>query len=279
VGFGDALRGGAGVFADAKVYRADPIGFATGDYDLYRYCADRPLDYVDPYGLFSSENHRKQTEAGLANSGLSKACIKIIADADVAQDDGFVFNTPPFSDPLNHGDNGQLGPTISRIVQRWYSIAGTKKCDCCKDVHDSILKEFGKLLHAVQDLYAHSNYVETTGGGGANGTATMGSLPLWPMFGQPGNTPNVPAGLTSGNYVWHVPGARDPSPPPTHDQMNHDDAGTPAGEVKNKAGVSMFDLANDLATRHTTTMWNALSSQMAGNACWKKVLECCKKSE
>ena len=243
---------------------------------MYEYVGDDPNTYVDPLGLFDSRYHRQQTTTGLANSGLSAACIKIIADADVNQDNGALTDTGPFHNPANHGDNGVPGiqDTINLIMTRWKGILATKKCCSCDDAY-SILKEFGKILHAVQDLYAHSNYVETIDYG-SSGLATVGLLPLWPMF-NPDGTPNIPPGVTTGNYRYHYPWQKDPSPPPTHDQMNHDNPDTPAGRILNQAGTSMFDLANDLATRHTTDLWNALSTQMAGNPCWAKVLSCCQK--
>ena len=190
----------------------------------------------------------------------------------MAQDAGFGINAAPFGDSANHGDGGVPGiqATLIRIVQTWKSVESVTKCDCCEDVNESILRDFGRILHAVQDLYSHSNYVEVQSGG-PTAAATVGTLPLWGMFGQPGNTPQIPPGITSGNYSWPF----DNGAAPTHAQMNHDAPSTPAGGVTNMAGVSMFVLANDLATRHTTAMWNALSSQMAGSACWAKLLQCC----
>jgi RHS repeat-associated protein len=253
------------------VWMTNDIGYPDG---MNRYCAYFVPNGTDPSGLFLGEYHRKQTERGLAASGLSKKCIDTVADADVHQDDGFTNDSGPFNNAANHGDNGVPGirNTITLIMQRWNGIKGVTKCDSFAD-EKWVLEDFGRILHAVQDLYSHSNYAETQDAA-SGGKSTIGTIPLWPMFNVPSNTPNIPPGITTGNYVKHIPHVYDPSPPPTHDQMNKDDPNTPAGKPTNNAGTSTFALANELATRHTALLWGALDQQMTTNPCWKKLKEC-----
>ena len=214
--------------------------------------------------------HGAITRAGLANSGLPASMINTVVNANVGQDDGAALNRPPFNDPANHGDNGPAGiqSAINRMLERWRNILGSKdKCKSCADVN-RMLQEFGKILHGIQDLYAHSNYVETMDQA-TNGQSQVGTIPLWGM-------PGIRAGITSGNYVHpiEVLQGHAPAVPPTHDQMAKDNPTFPAGQVQNAAGVSMYDLAVDLATRATADAWTKLQRQLYGSPMWAQLQRC-----
>jgi RHS repeat-associated protein len=49
----------------------DPIGFAGGDTDLYGYCLNNPLNFIDPFGLDKEFNdHIRRNLVGAAKVGL-----------------------------------------------------------------------------------------------------------------------------------------------------------------------------------------------------------------
>ena len=249
----------------------DPVGYIDGTND-YSFVNDRPTGATDPLGLFSSGNHQLIVYTALNGSGLSANYMKLISDADVGVDDGWKNDTPPFSDDANHGDNGVPGikHALDRIQDRWSTVIsdGRDFCDSCDQI-ERAMREFGRMLHTIQDLYAHSNYVELMDKA-AGGKSVAGSIPLWQMYNQPGNTPNIPAGVTTGNYRWPL----DNAPPPNHRQMNHDSVNSPASEVKNAAGTTMFKLAMDLATRATAAAWNQLISSVQGTSFAKQLDKC-----
>jgi hypothetical protein len=228
----------------------------------YRAFRDNPVALVDPMGLFASQGqangHRVATQQGLAGTGLSQKVIGIIVNANEGQDAGARTNDYPFNDPTNHGDNSMLADTLDFMNWRWGNIrgiAGKGTCTSCEELRTA-LEDFGKILHAIQDLYSHSNYIEMMNaqfdvGADINGNNT---IPLWPM--SPGST-DIPDGVYTGNYTWHVPlpWLKDPSPQPTHDQMAKDSPDSPAGRVVNFNGNSMYELALDAATRATSEAW------------------------
>ena len=240
----------------------DPEGYVDGQ-NAYQMERSNPVAFVDPFGLFGSlgagNGHEVVTQRGLAESGLPHEIIDIILRANTGQDIGYQNNSYPFNDPSNHGDNSLFGDTFEFMNWRWNSIrntAGKGTCVTCEELYEA-LKDFGKILHAIQDIYAHSNYIEMMNekmGGGAD-VGAENPIPLWPM--GPGAS-YIPEGVFSGNYIFHapLPWLRDPSPFPTHDLTSKDSPDSPAGRVTNRNGVSMYDLAVDAAARSTSEAWD-----------------------
>jgi RHS repeat-associated protein len=50
-----------------RFLQPDPKQFETGDYNLYRYCHNDPVNHTDPTGLFSPEAHDKIIDNSLKN--------------------------------------------------------------------------------------------------------------------------------------------------------------------------------------------------------------------
>ena len=247
----------------------DPIEEAGG-LNLCGMVDNNPNNFVDVLGLFKPKYHRSITLNAFKNSGLSEHCLEVIATANVAQDAGAVkgiaggYRGTPFFDSRNHGDDNQIKETIDRIRDRLKEAAGNK-CANCKDVEDA-LQAFGKLLHGLQDLYAHSTYVETFG----QNVTRKEDLPTW-NFWQPDGSANVPDGVISGNYQY----PRDNAPDPSHRNINKDEPDSPRGKQKNKNGITWFDMAEDAATRHSAAVWNDLMNRLTPEQ-KQKLLECCK---
>jgi hypothetical protein len=181
-----------------------------------------PIRFVDPLGLFSSAQHKNITQGGLSQMGVAQQVIDVIAGADVAQDNGFLNNTGPFSIPANHGDNGRQGiaDALKLMNQRWRGIrnaGGEGTCLTCDELRGA-LEEFGRILHTIQDLYSHSNYIEIMNEqmGDAADVDGENIIPLWPMSA---GSDYIPDGVFTGNYRYHGLFGSDPSPPPTHDQL------------------------------------------------------------
>jgi RHS repeat-associated protein len=242
----------------------DPIAEA-GELNPYNFVGNDGIDLVDIIGLFTGKYHKSITENALKDSVLAKKCIDTIVKADVGQDDGALTDSGPFSNPLNHGDNNQIKPTIDLIKQRLDAMMA-KQCVNCKDV-DEVLKLFGMVAHALQDLYAHSTYVENFG----KDAKKPSDVPIW-QFWNPDGSVNVPTGVITGTYKW----PRDNAPYPSHALLNKDDPDTSEGKKKNNNGLTWFSLAEDTATRHTTAAWSDITSKLTAEQ-KKKLAECCKK--
>ena len=128
-----------------------------------------------------------------------------------------------------------------------------------------MLIEFGKMLHSIQDLYAHTNYVRLFAG-----NSKLGEAPIWNMFDKQGN-PNLPKDLVNFDYVqyndevyhsnWLLHEMR--PPPGSHAGESFDSASHYSGGQKNAKGVLYYELALDLATRHTAAAWKELERQLS----------------
>ncbi len=186
----------------------DPLEYVDGPNAYHGWYAPAS---VDPLGLFRPGIHESITRNALGNSGLPAGCIDLIVQGNVYQD---VFN---LGEPRDHGDNNTIRQTIDRIRDRWNNVVTSAEfsCDPCPCFVRDMFAEFGRLLHAVQDLYSHSTYVEVNGGtvvAGGGGNAQLGQIPLWPFFNNgnnavsgsptpvPGTVPNVPPGVVTGTW-------------------------------------------------------------------------------
>ncbi|MFN7558658.1 MAG: RHS repeat-associated core domain-containing protein, partial [bacterium] len=54
---------------DTRWLQADPIGYAGGDTDLRRYCNGDPINYIDPLGLWGTQDPAPPDGGGAWNSG------------------------------------------------------------------------------------------------------------------------------------------------------------------------------------------------------------------
>jgi RHS repeat-associated protein len=239
----------------------DPDGFTAGDTNTYRCCGNSPTNGVDPSGLFTPANHKAITQAALAKSGLSGGAISVIVFWDVEQDDvlGIDLNTPLFVD-ANHMDNSQFGPAIKAMQERTDTARKLLSANL-------VLKQFGMIAHAIQDFYAHSNYVELMDAR-AGGKSTIGSIPIATALLN-FSPASLPSGIYSGAFNIVNPRTWSSTlgtAPRSHQALNKDDANSPEGKILNKVGVSYFALAKDLAIRTTAAAWplffNSLSAGM-----------------
>lgn len=135
----------------------------------------------------------------------------------------------------NHFDNNQLDASIERVHERmreagqlWRSLENAANPwdeDQARTMHRAMFA-FGQALHAIQDFYAHSTYLECNVPLARIGCSR--NLPIWN---------GLPVGGCNAAYT--VDGVTDLqtgyfkiSPPPgstTHDALNKDHAGTSQG--------------------------------------------------
>jgi hypothetical protein len=227
-----------------------PFGYAGGDVNLYRYVNNNPINSNDPTGLFNSDNHKAITKDALNGIGISSSSLDRIVIHNTNQDDGSLTNVPPFSDPLNHADDDKIEDTILRIKENM------DKCKNTKNITEFLVLA-GKVTHAVQDLYAHTTYVEQMDSA-KGGKSKPGDLPIWDLFDSKGK-PYRPTGVISGTYAW----PRDNAPSPSHAELGKDSENCARGKLTNTAGTSYFELAKDLATRHTKSVWEQIWSNIS----------------
>lgn len=106
-----------------------------------------------------------------------------------------------------HFDNSDFTGGADLIERRYKNIAGTVKTE--KEAR----QEFGKLLHAIQDFYSHSNYVDAyicsvnPGIEGMDKMKMIGKIPLWDRKSVGSHKELVP-NPRSDNPL-EIPGARE----------------------------------------------------------------------
>jgi hypothetical protein len=136
---------------------------------------------------------------------------------------------------LNHFDNNQLDASIQRVNERmgqayvlWTSLASSPNPwpeQDARDFHRAMFL-FGQALHAIQDFYAHSTYLECNVPllriGCSRGLAIWDGL--WVGGCSPSYTVDDVTDLQSGYYKISPPAGST-----THDALNKDHAGTAQG--------------------------------------------------
>jgi hypothetical protein len=162
---------------------ADPGGFPDGP-NAYAFAGNTPVNKGDPLGLFALDVHRRLTTEALVSAGLSARLVKRVNSGH------WLADYPNQMVSEQHFDNNSFVEGVLLIDQL---------LDIAKHSPDAAdaARALGRAIHASQDFYAHSNYVELTAGGSLAGLPA-GQLPLWDFrASKAGVQPN---GLASGRF-------------------------------------------------------------------------------
>ena len=141
---------------DSKIGRwtaKDPIGFYGYDVNIYQYVKNDPMTYLDNSGLYGREVHFYKTLEWAYNSGFTANEAIILAYSNQGVDEGFSHSVWPWAFKKHFPDK-------SKLINQ---LHGAIECDN--------LIEFGKLLHSLQDSFAHEGSLPYP----------IGHLP-WPWF-------------------------------------------------------------------------------------------------
>lgn len=182
--------------------------------------------------------HRELTQVGAEQSGGFEAWhIQLMIDANIREDADEVTSAI-------HFDNCTFAEGAKKIRRDWNRIwQQTNRLSIDAAV------SLGRILHTVQDFYAHSNWIELH--------LNHSPIPLWDF-----NIANLPAGIVSGTWAAGKPqnckhGA------PSHDQIAKDKPTQPTARKIVKSGPNKgktyFELVYDAALRATKTEMNRLS--------------------
>lgn len=254
----------------------DPLEYVDGS-NLYEYCAGRSVSVSDPMGLFLAWNHADITRKALRGVPLRKRCVDHMVAMNIDQDFGWLGNFGPASHDENHGDNSKLAETIDTMLARWREAAG-KECRSCDDL-DRVLTLAGRIMHALQDIYAHSNWVEKHGNVDVQEGPGMlpSDIPIMPMWSGPyGQVPepeSVPDDIYSGH--WDPTGKTCAVPGMSHDEMNKDGPGSERGRLRGRnGGGSYYEKAADVASRHTREFWDRFWPSLRPS-CRRMLDACC----
>lgn len=232
--------------------------------------------FASPAPAFYVNFHESITRAGVpADQVDNTALLQILGDASIGA--GAVGSDVFLDDEFRHFDDAPTPADVCvRATDAWNFFMplilngavptgpdGTELVD-----GPGARSAFGGLAHAIQDFYAHSNWVElNVEGGTPDALATL----------VPSCDPaTLPAGLNTGYFSLSegIDGCPDAGPPPgfewCHETLNKDGFNTdeggkplPAGTVvPGAAPYNYFDLASILATRATTDLFWLVRGQV-----------------
>ena len=266
-----------------RFVQRDPLDSISGA-DLpkgYSYVGQSPLNAVDPQGLFKVDIHEAITKdaigAKFGKKLLQADKLDRIITANKDQDLHQLANE-------FHYDNRDIAAGNAYVESQYLYIRGTG-AEKAEDFTD-VAKAFGRILHARQDFYAHSTFVEiwllraTTASAydielGRKSlvdaiAANKDALETVPTFSFVQTTETVDGKEQKGFFAYGkelVTGhwVDQPGKVPTHGQLNKDNDSSDRGKLKNALGHSLHKFARKAATQQTTTEWDRLLKEVKQN--------------
>jgi hypothetical protein len=186
--------------------------------------------------ITKTANYKPCNPVILSDSNLGKVII-----ANLSQDLDQV-------DSDHHFDNCCFEEGAKYIEGEWKNVQAQ-----ADKLSDNGLAAFGRLLHTVQDFYAHSNWVEIH--------QFYDPIPVWDL-----DVRNLPYGIMSGTWFIGHPKKCNSSVPP-HTKLNKDDPNSEEGQKivatgPNK-GKTLFSLARESAIRATLIQFEQLKKLVA----------------
>jgi RHS repeat-associated protein len=123
-----------------RFLQPDPKEFGAGDYNLYRYCRNDPVNKTDPTGTYEQDVHQTLTEYLAINAGFSRQEAHNIALANQRTDTNSL--TSPFA-----GSDARRAFHFTTQERR-----DTMRAEAFRTKSEEL---FGRYLHALQDSYSH----------------------------------------------------------------------------------------------------------------------------
>jgi hypothetical protein len=233
-----------------------------------------------PAQAFQIQNHERVTRDALTPLGVDQAALgQILIGPPPGA--GAVGSDAFFSDEFRHIDGANNPTEICNLTQEAWNfftpviLAGARPAGPGgSDLVDGpgARAAFGGLAHALQDFYAHSNWVEDN--------IAINQPDRMPPSLMPTCDPaTLPPGLHTGffavtaNHEDVLSGCPPGGPPPgfveCHSTLNKDNWSSPRGGIMvpgTNPPINNFDLAARLATRATTDLYWQIHNLVAADA-------------
>lgn len=169
--------------------------------------------------------HRQMVRRVLRKLGVGDTCIECAVAGNEGQDSPAGQTRTDF-----HFDGCDFSGGARYIEEQWQEVDRLIEAGCQKNICE-IFEAWGRLTHAIQDFYAHSNWIE------------LGNDDLWDLDAE-----KIPEGLCSGIWVLSAFVCRiEGKQCPTHAVLDHDDNDI----SKDEPGRPNFGRAVRLAYKHT----------------------------
>jgi uncharacterized protein RhaS with RHS repeats len=137
----------------------DPLGYAGGDTNLYRFAVNNPVNYVDPNGLWSTPNHNRIIEEFVKayNPSLSETLRSEIergsryADNSQAAKYSYMHHMRDGWRLQSIGDSKQL---MDKYIENHLL---NYECNMARGNHKNAYFELGRALHPIMDSTSPSH--------------------------------------------------------------------------------------------------------------------------
>ena len=221
----------------ARAQQAEPKDHAAPEFPGFAAIDEKGA--IDTSGRFETATHVKLVES----DAVAMACTKILAAAQWRQDILLALTASA------HFDNCQFRESF-RYMRSQIDAAVAAGV---RGERDEALASLGRALHAIQDFYSHTSYVEMA----REQHRKPAIVDLWSDGGESRLDALVAAGLHSG-YVWWEPGDQCGSKEETHAQLNKDsDSSSRGKQIVAEWSRSYYQVARDLALQATNEFLRA----------------------
>jgi len=163
---------------EGRFLSRDPIEEAGG-WNLYGFIDNNPVNFIDPYGLWHSGDHRNMTigawdavtmaaEEMAYRGNMADVLVRENArvDGDWLNDNAWHFNRG-LTEDIAAARNAYANKLRSNQTDIQNALATPNKASC-----ERALKVMGNLSHAYQDYYAHAILISSDGSAGTIGRVT-----------------------------------------------------------------------------------------------------------
>lgn len=229
----------------------DPMSDKYPSTSPYTYCANNPVKIIDPSGSFGIPIHEEIIQQAVKQSGIASKTtlyfyISLVYGATRGADGiltGGAFRDWHFDNRANYSDVQTRWASLNQdIIKTVGNIGWGNKTFGGQDV-----THLGKLLHNVQDFYAHSNYAELyiEYYQNTNNGALPTSIPIYDEGIKDADFNNLlKKELRTGDF--HIfdneiidvnPFREHANEPTSHNKMNKDKANTFAGKLAKQAAI------------------------------------------
>jgi len=146
----------------------------------YNYCANNPINIIDPDGRFLFDVHRRILTNGVKGIIFNKNILKGMGIGRSDPNGGIVYPdlTGTLLNPCSYDNHEHFDSMNSNDIKinfldiKYKTEAIIELYNSGKLNDNSFGFQIGTVLHTIQDFYSHSNYVELfeQSGGSLNGT-------------------------------------------------------------------------------------------------------------